>query len=91
MYNDGVERTQIYLSAGDIEVLDREAGRTGASRSELIRRAIQAQYGRAEASSKQAALERSAGTWKRLRPSGAEYTTAIRGSLEQRLTELGLR
>lgn len=91
MYGDGVERTQIYLTESDLEALDSEARRTGASRSELIRRAVQAQYGKPEASGRAAALERSAGTWTQRRYTGAEYTTALRGSLEDRLTELGMR
>ena len=36
---------QIHLSEGDVAVLDAESNRTGASRSELIRRAIGAVYG----------------------------------------------
>ena len=45
MYNSGVTRTQIHLSDDEIAILDRERGRTGASRSELIRRAIRSMYG----------------------------------------------
>jgi metal-responsive CopG/Arc/MetJ family transcriptional regulator len=37
-------RTQIYLGDEEIQLLDDAAERTGASRSELIRRAIRAQY-----------------------------------------------
>jgi Ribbon-helix-helix protein, copG family len=38
-------RTQIHLSEDEVELLDRERARSGASRSELIRRAINAVYG----------------------------------------------
>jgi len=40
-----VTRTQIYLSDEEIALLDRERARTGATRSELIRRAIRSVYG----------------------------------------------
>lgn len=39
-------RTQVYLTAGELELLDREAQQTGASRSALIRRAVTATYGK---------------------------------------------
>ena len=39
-------RTQIYLGDDELALLDGMAEETGASRSELIRRAIRAQYGR---------------------------------------------
>jgi len=39
-------RTQIHLADEDIELLDRKARETGASRSELIRRALREAYGR---------------------------------------------
>ena len=38
-------RTQIHLSDDEIAILDRERARTGASRSELIRRAVRSMYG----------------------------------------------
>jgi hypothetical protein len=90
MYNDVVERTQIYLSAEEAELLRQEAARTGASKAELIRRAIRAHYGRSEPEGRREALARSAGSWKGRRFTGAEYTQALRGDLEQRLTDLGL-
>ena len=37
-------RTQIHLAPEELEVLDRESAATGASRSELIRRAIRETY-----------------------------------------------
>ena len=38
-------RTQIHLSDDEIAILDRESAESGASRSELIRRAIRSTYG----------------------------------------------
>ena len=38
-------RTQIYLTDDELELLDRKAHETGASRSELIRRAVRESYG----------------------------------------------
>lgn len=91
MYSDVVERTQIYLSESDVELLDEQARRTGASRSELIRRAVQALYRVPDCDGRRAALARSAGAWRTRKVTGAEYTDAMRGSLDQRLTELGMR
>jgi hypothetical protein len=44
VYSGVVGRTQIYLTDAELDLLDREAEATGASRSELIRRAVRAQY-----------------------------------------------
>jgi metal-responsive CopG/Arc/MetJ family transcriptional regulator len=41
-------RTQIYLNADELKLLDEQARATGASRSALIRRAVQAAYGSAQ-------------------------------------------
>jgi metal-responsive CopG/Arc/MetJ family transcriptional regulator len=38
-------RTQIYLTDDELQLLDEQARATGASRSSLIRRAVQATYG----------------------------------------------
>ena len=91
MYNDVMERTQIYLTESEVELLRRESQRTGASKAELIRRAIQAHYGRSEPRPRQEALRRSAGSWTGRRFTGASYTRALRGDLEARLSELGLK
>jgi Arc/MetJ-type ribon-helix-helix transcriptional regulator len=90
MYSDVVQRTQIYLTAQEAKLLERESERTGASRSELIRRAIRAQYGQLDAEAKLAALRRAAGVWKDRPFTGAEYVDAIRGDLNDRLKALGL-
>ena len=39
-------RTQVYLGEEELKLLDRVSQETGASRSELIRRAVQASFGR---------------------------------------------
>jgi Arc/MetJ-type ribon-helix-helix transcriptional regulator len=39
-------RTQIYLTSEELDLLDRAQRETGASRSELIRRAVRTLYGR---------------------------------------------
>lgn len=83
-------RTQIYLNNQELELLDRAAEATGASRSELIRRAIQTAYGQRTVADRLAALRRSAGSWKGRRFSGAQYVDAIRGDLNKRLRRLGL-
>jgi predicted transcriptional regulator len=45
MYNGVMGRTQIYLGDDELELLDRVARTTGASRSELIRRAVRSTFG----------------------------------------------
>jgi hypothetical protein len=90
MYSAAMGRTQIYLAAEDLELLDRAARTTGASRSELIRRAIQATYGERKPEDRLAALTRSAGSWQTRRFTGAAYVDRIRGDLSKRLRRLGL-
>jgi predicted transcriptional regulator len=91
MYIDVVGRTQIYLNDEELELLDRAAEVTGASRSELIRRAVRAVYEERGADERLAALQRSAGSWKGRTFTGAEYVDAIRGDLSERLGRAGLR
>jgi len=63
MYTDFVHRTQICLDDQEVSALEAAVVRTGASRSELIRRAIRAQYGEQPLASRLEALRSSAGTW----------------------------
>jgi len=91
MYSGVVHRTQIYLDDEEIAVLDAASSRSGASRSELIRRAIMAQYGRQDAETRIEAIRASAGAWRNRRQSGAEYVDAIRGDLNERLARLHSR
>jgi Arc/MetJ-type ribon-helix-helix transcriptional regulator len=90
VYSDAVGRTQIYLGVEELELLDRVGRATGASRSELIRRAVRRTFGEKTNAEKLRALEASAGSWRDRRFTGAEYVDTIRGDLNERLRRLGL-
>jgi Arc/MetJ-type ribon-helix-helix transcriptional regulator len=83
-------RTQVYLGSEELELLDRVARVTGASRSELIRRAVRGTFGERTKDDKLRALDVSAGSWRGRDFTGAEYVDAIRGDLDVRLSRLGL-
>jgi hypothetical protein len=89
--NNGVMGwTQIYLGEEELELLDRPSRATGASRSELIRRAVRSSFGEKTKPEKLQALEASAGSLGGLRLSGEDYVNSIRGDLTERLGTLGL-
>jgi Arc/MetJ-type ribon-helix-helix transcriptional regulator len=88
MYTDVMHRTQIYLDEREVSALDAAAVRTGASRSELIRRAIRAEYGERTVASRLEALRSSAGTWKDRDYTGAEFVDSARGDVNDRLARL---
>jgi hypothetical protein len=88
--SDVVGRTQIYLGAGELELLDRAALVTGASRSELIRRAIRGTFGEKSKAERLRALDASAGSWIGRTQTGAECVDAIRGDLNEPLGRLGV-
>lgn len=90
VYSGVVGRTQIYLGDEELELLDRVGRATGASRSELIRRAVQRTFGERTNAEKLDALKTSAGSWGDRRFTGAEYVDTIRGDLNERLRRLGL-
>lgn len=93
MYSDVMHRTQIYLSEQEVELLDRQSRLTGASRSELIRRAVRRSYGTAEGMSVEEKLEAvraSAGAWKDRNFTGAEYVEMLRRPTRERRRRLGL-
>ncbi len=90
VYSDTMGRTQIYLGREELELLDRVAEATGASRSELIRRAVRSTFGEMTKAERLRALEASAGSWRNRGFTGAEYVDAIRGDLNERLRRLGL-
>jgi hypothetical protein len=93
VYNPEVGRTQIYLTDVELELLDRAERETGASRSELIRRAIQAAYGPAPRSREErlASLRAARGIWKDRPFTGEEYVRAIRsGDMNVNLRRLGV-
>ena len=84
-------RTQIYLGETELDLLDRASRETGASRSELIRRAVRGAFGSKGKDQRLQALQVSAGSW-RDRPGGSEYVDAIRsGNLNERLARLGVK
>ena len=83
-------RTQVYLGREELELLDRVARVTGASRSELIRRAVRGTFGERTTGDKLRAIDVSAGSWQDRDFTGAEYVDAIRGDLDVRLNGLGL-
>lgn len=90
VYNGVVGRTQVYLTEDELELLDRAAQVSGASRSELIRRAVRATFGRTQAEARLAGLRRGAGLWRDRPFTGADYVDATRGDLNERLARLGL-
>jgi Arc/MetJ-type ribon-helix-helix transcriptional regulator len=90
VYSDAMSRTQIYLGEEELALLERASQSTGASRSELIRRAVRSAFGAAESSARLRALQASAGSWDE-GPSGADHVDALRGGdLNDRLQRLGV-
>jgi Arc/MetJ-type ribon-helix-helix transcriptional regulator len=83
-------RTQVYLGEEELELLDRVARGTGASRSELIRRAVRSTFGERSKDDKLRALDASAGSWAGRSFTGSEYVDAIRGDLNERLRRRGV-
>lgn len=83
-------RTQIYLTQSELEILERLESETGASRSEIIRRAIHTAHGETPRAARLALFRKSAGSWKSRTQAGAEYVDEVRGDLNKRLGELGL-
>lgn len=90
VYSDTMGRTQIYLSEEELALLERAAHATGASRSELIRRAVRALYGEPGKQDRVRLLQGAAGVWQDRSFTGAEYVDAVRGDLNERLRALGL-
>jgi len=85
---DVAQRTQIYLDDQDVSALEAAALRTGASRSELIRRAIRARCGGQPACSRLEALRASPGTWTGRDDTGSQFVDSIRGDINERLARL---
>jgi predicted transcriptional regulator len=84
-------RTQIHLTDEDVALLDRVASETGASRAELIRRAVRERYGVPSSIEERKARARSAfGAWKGRTFTGDDYVRAIRsGDMNENLRRLG--
>jgi Arc/MetJ-type ribon-helix-helix transcriptional regulator len=92
VYSDAMSRTQVYLGEDELELLERASRDTGASRSELIRRAVRTTFGEGGKEEKLRALKASAGSWRGRRANGAEYVDALRsGDLNERLAQLGVK
>jgi len=92
MYNGVMSRTQVYLGESELELLDRASRDTGASRSELIRRAVRATFGTQDKEERLRALEASAGAWRGHGKTGAEYVDSLRGGdVNARLARLGVK
>ncbi len=89
MYNGVMGRTQIYLGNEELDLLARVGRSSGASRSELIRRAIRHTFGDRSKAEKLHALLASAGGMSGHGPSGAEYVDDRRGDLNRRLVDHG--
>lgn len=86
MYTYIVQRTQIYLSEEETDALDREAARTGRTRSQLIRDAIDRVYlGRDDVEDAERVLEETAGAWSGRRVSGRDYVERLRSGRLGRL------
>jgi hypothetical protein len=87
-------RKQIHLDESDVVLLDRAARASGATHSELIRRAIREKYGPPEErplDERLANLMAAAGIWKDRNFTGEEYVRAIRsGDMNANLRRLGV-
>jgi predicted transcriptional regulator len=90
MYVYIMQRTQIYLTEEETTALDREAARTGRTRSQLIRDAIEEKFlaARPDAGAMLKVLRETAGAWKDRESTGEEYVEAIRPGMGQRLASL---
>jgi Arc/MetJ-type ribon-helix-helix transcriptional regulator len=87
-----MSRTQVYLGEEELDLLDRASEETGASRSELVRRAVRSTFGRQGKDERLSGLRASAGSWRGRQSTGAEYVDALRGGdLNERLARLGVK
>lgn len=83
-------RTQVYLGAEELKLLERVSSETGATRSELIRRAVHSTFGMQSKEERLRALRATAGALKHRKQTGAEYVDSIRsGDVNERLARLG--
>jgi hypothetical protein len=93
MYTAHVARTQVILTEVELDLLDRASRGTGASRSELIRRAVRAAYGSAEGGVEErlAGLRAARGLWRDRPFTGEQYVRAVRsGDMNANLRRLGV-
>jgi hypothetical protein len=81
-------RTQIYLSASIDSALTRQSKKTGLSKSQLIRSALEKVYlGSREKQAALQALRDSAGTWRRNEDGQAHVEKIRPGNLARRLAQ----
>jgi Arc/MetJ-type ribon-helix-helix transcriptional regulator len=88
-----VARTQVILTEVELDLLDRASRGTGASRSELIRRAVRAAYGSGDRGVEErlAGLRAARGLWRDRPFTGEEYVRAVRsGDMNANLRRLGV-
>ena len=90
VYDDTMQRTQVYLGREELLLLDRMADASGASRSELIRRAIRERYGEGRPGDRLASLRETAGAWSDRGITGESYVEELRGDLQSRFEALDL-
>jgi metal-responsive CopG/Arc/MetJ family transcriptional regulator len=90
VYSGVVGRTQVYLGDEELALLDRQSMATGASRSELIRRAIRRAFGEGSKAERLRALDASAGVLRGRHLTGEQYVERLRGDLGDRLERQGL-
>ncbi len=90
VYTQTMSRTQVYLGDEELGLLDERAAQTGATRSELIRRAIRQTYGKSTMDEALQGLRASAGSWQAREFTGREYVEEVRTDLNKRLEEQGV-
>lgn len=84
MYAYIMERTQIYLTEAEVAALDKIGDKTGRTRSQLIREAIDAVYLQNPGTDELLkAVQRSAGAWRDGAQSGEDYVNRIRPGIGQ--------
>jgi hypothetical protein len=81
-------RTQIYLHDDELALLERAELESGASRSELIRRAVRHTYGGLSKEERLEALSQAAGIWRDRPFTTAEYLEELRRGWNDRLDQL---
>ncbi len=88
VYSDTMPRVQTYLTEEELTLLDRAEEESGASRSELIRRAVRRTYGEMSKEERLAALRQAFGIWRGRPFTTEEYLEDLRGGWNERLRRL---
>lgn len=82
-------RTQVTLTDEQYDRLKTESTRTGLGLAELVRRALQALYGKPAQENPEAVIRATAGTWHRPHENGEEYVERLRQGLAERERRVG--